>query len=108
MKGFILLILLCVSFAGISQNVLTPDLLWKLKRLSGGTLSPDGKFVLYEVRTYDVVLNKSNNDLFIYDLKKNKSSQITNTPFSELEAQWGKNNTIWFLSTEKCWWYSNR
>ena len=101
MKGFILLILLCVSFAGISQNVLTPDLLWKLKRLSGGTLSPDGKFVLYEVRTYDVVLNKSNNDLFIYDLKKNKSSQITNTPFSELEAQWGKNNTIWFLSTEK-------
>lgn len=101
MKGFILLILLCVSFAGISQNVLTPDLLWKLKRLSGGTLSPDGKFVLYEVRIYDVVLNKSNNDLFIYDLKKNKSSQITNTPFSELEAQWGKNNTIWFLSTEK-------
>jgi dipeptidyl aminopeptidase/acylaminoacyl peptidase len=101
MKGFILLILLCVSFAGISQNVLTPDLLWKLKRLSGGTLSPDGKFILYEVRTYDVVLNKSNNDLFIYDLKKNKSSQITNTPFSELEAQWGKNNTIWFLSTEK-------
>lgn len=101
MRGLFLLVVLFVSFIGMSQNVLTPDLLWKLKRLSGGTVSPDGRYILYEVRAYDVVMNKSNNDLFIYDLKKNKSTQITSTPFSEMEAQWGKNNTIWFLSSEK-------
>ncbi|MBI1836127.1 MAG: S9 family peptidase [Flavobacteriia bacterium] len=101
MRSLLLTIMTFISVVGMSQNVLTPEQLWKLKRLNGGTLSPDGKLILYEVRNYDVITNKSNNDLFIYDIKKNKSIQITATPFSEIEAQWGKNNTIWFLSSEK-------
>ena len=79
---------------------MTPELLWKLKRVSGGSISPDGRYILFDVKTYDLAANKGNNDLFIYDTRWNKVKQITATPFSEMEAQWGKNNTIWFLSTE--------
>lgn len=80
---------------------LTPEILWQLKRVSGGTVSPDGHYLLYSQRTFDMAANKGNTDLFVVDLRTNKSKQLTETPFSEYEAQWGINNTIWFMSTEK-------
>ena len=88
------------AFFTMAQNVLTPELMWKLKRLSGGSLSPDGKLVLFDLRTYDLAANKGNNELYVYDVRKEKAKQITNTPFSEMDAQWGEGNTIWFMSTE--------
>lgn len=89
-----------LTFGALAQQVMTPELLWNLKRLSGGKVSPDGKKVLYEIRTFNIEQNKGNTDLFVYDLKKGSGSQITNTAFSEMEACWGKNNKIWFMSTE--------
>lgn len=83
------------------QQVLTPETLWKLKRLSGGKVSPDGKKVLYEVRSFSIDENKGNTDLFVYDLKKGTESQVSFTPsVSEMDAQWGRDNKIWFLSSE--------
>ena len=93
--GFVLLAHFCSS-----QELLTPELLWKMDRISGGTVSPDGQFLLYSQRSYDLEANKGNTDLFVLDLKRNKTRQITATPFTEMEAQWGINNTIWFMSTE--------
>jgi dipeptidyl aminopeptidase/acylaminoacyl peptidase len=100
MKYVVVLSFLVSSFFALSQNILTADLMWKLKRLSGGSLSPNGKFVLFNVKTYELAANKGNNDLFLYDVRKNKVKQLTDTPFSEMEAQWSDNNTIWFFSTE--------
>lgn len=101
MKVLFSFLLIGFSFAVIAQNTLTPELLWKLNRVSGGTVSPDGNYLLYSQRSFDMAENKGNTDLFVIDLKSNKIQQITETPFSEFEAQWGKNNAIWFLSTEK-------
>jgi len=95
--SFGILLLSCWSQA---QNVLTPELLWQLKRVSGGTVSPDGNFLLYSQRTFNMSENSGNTDLFVIDLKTGKNQQITNTAFSEMEAQWGKNNMIWFMSSE--------
>jgi hypothetical protein len=89
-----------LTFNTTAQEVLTPELLWKLKRLSGGIISPDGSKVLYSVRTFDMQANKGNTDLYVLDLKTGSQSQITNTPFSEMEAQWGKNNRIWWMTAE--------
>lgn len=90
-----------VSYLVCSQQVLSPETLWQLKRLSGGKVSPDGKKVLYEIRQFSIEKNNGNTDLYVYDLKKNVYTQITNTSFSEMEATWGIKNTIWFLSPEK-------
>lgn len=98
---FVLLAFVFVASLSFSQQVLSPETLWKLKRLSGGKVSPDGKKVLYEIRTFSIEENKGNTDVFVYDLKKGTEFQVTNTPFSEMEVSWGKDNKIYFLSTEK-------
>lgn len=97
---YLALAFLSFSLQAISQNTLTPELLFKIKRLSGGKVSPDGKKVLFEIREFNTAANTGNTDLFVYDLASNTYSQITQTKFSEMEATWGKNNAIWFLSTE--------
>jgi dipeptidyl aminopeptidase/acylaminoacyl peptidase len=99
----VLSLLFFIGFVSLlnAQNTLTPEILWSMRRVSGGTVSPDGNYLLYSQRTFDMAANKGNTDLFVIDLKTNKIKQITETPFSEFEAQWGQNNTIWFLSTEK-------
>jgi dipeptidyl aminopeptidase/acylaminoacyl peptidase len=94
--------LLAIVFSySFTQNTFTPEIMWKLKRLQGGIVSPNGQFILYNLKTYDVTSNKGNNDLFLYDLKKGKVTQLTKTPFSEMDAQWDNNNNILFLSSEK-------
>lgn len=93
----VLLLNLLVTSIGFSQATLTPELLWKLKRLSGGKVSPDGKKILFEIREFDVEANKGNTDLFVFDMASNTYQQITHTATSEMEATWGKGNMIWFL-----------
>ena len=41
-----------------AQNLLTPELLWKLGRVSGKGISKDGKYVIYTVGVPDVPANK--------------------------------------------------
>lgn len=101
MRYIILAFVTLTFFNTWSQQVLTPELLWKLRRVSGGTISPDGNYLLFSQRVFNMAENKGNTDLFVIELKSGKVNQITSTPFSEMEAQWGKNNAIWFLSTEK-------
>lgn len=100
MKVFSILSAFLITLSLNAQNVLTPELLWKLNRVSGGAVSPDGNYLLYSQRSFNMTENKGNTELFVIDLKTTKTKQITQTPFSEMEAQWGKNNTIWFMSTE--------
>ena len=101
MKVIISLLLCVIVYSAHSQDVLTPELLWKLKRVAGAKFSPNGKFIAYSVTTYDVSENKGNADLFIYDVDGASSRQLTNTPFSEFEFTWGLNNNLYYLSTEE-------
>jgi dipeptidyl aminopeptidase/acylaminoacyl peptidase len=59
MKNFLLLAATLLSLSSTAQNKMTPELLWKLGRVSGLGVSQDGKYVLYSVSTPNVVENKS-------------------------------------------------
>ena len=102
MKIGIILVSLTFLVGSIAraQNLLKPETLWKLKRLSGGKVSPDQTKVLYQLRSYSLEKNSGSTDLYVYDLGLGKSTQITNTPFSEMEAQWGPDKSIWYMSSE--------
>ena len=52
-------ILMLLSINIFSQNRMTPELLWKLGRVSGQGISKDGKYVVYTVSTPDWQENKS-------------------------------------------------
>ncbi len=98
MKIFVTLLAFTCIATTFAQTALTPEILWSMRRISGGTVSPDGTMVLYGQRTFNMEENKGNTDLYILDVKTGVSTQITNTPVSEMEAQWGKNNIVWFMS----------
>jgi dipeptidyl aminopeptidase/acylaminoacyl peptidase len=77
----------------ISQDeipeVMTPELLWKLGRVSEAQVSPDGKLVLYGVTWYDAAKNKGNRDLYIVPVDNPKGvRRITMTDGSEFNARW--------------------
>lgn len=61
---YILFTLLMIQQA-FAQQKLTPEMLWQMGRVGNPTLSPDGKTVLYEVKTYDVPTNKGINILYL-------------------------------------------
>ncbi len=46
-------------------GILTPEILWKFGRVSGGSLSPDGKQVVYSVTRYSLMENKGTTDIYI-------------------------------------------
>jgi dipeptidyl aminopeptidase/acylaminoacyl peptidase len=100
MKNVVLSVALLTFSVLNAQQTLTPEILWKFNRISGGTVSPDGKYLLYAQRSYDLNKNSGNTDLFLVELKNGRIQQLTKTPFSEMEAQWSNDGSIWFMSSE--------
>jgi len=88
MKKLILLIV-CTAFQqSFAQNKLTPELLFKLGRVSDARLSADGKTVLYNVKTYDIPSNKGNSDIFRMDISGNSVVRLAGGPENESSARW--------------------
>lgn len=48
-----------------AQQTLSIESLWQLKRLSEPALSPDGKNIIYALKTYDVHANKGSNSVYV-------------------------------------------
>ncbi len=81
---------------------LTPELLWKLGRISDPQLSPDGNKVAYCIMTYDVAANKGNSDIWIYDFTTNSVKAIASAPENESAPRWNKTGSkIFYLSDAK-------
>ncbi|MCG8477306.1 MAG: S9 family peptidase [Cytophagales bacterium] len=87
-KKFILCILFLVPLGSFGQNTLTPELLWKLGRVGGGEASPDGKSVLYTVRTYDLGQNTGSNQLYTIPADGGQPVLISSANHSPYEAHW--------------------
>lgn len=51
---FLLIALFAIVNQSIAQNMMTPELLWKLKRISPVGISDDGKNLIYTVTAYQV------------------------------------------------------
>lgn len=57
---------------------MTPELLWKLGRVSGLGISKDGKYVLYSVSTPDVDANKSKRKSYMMPVTGGTAMEISN------------------------------
>ena len=62
----------------IAQNLITPEMLWKLNRVSGIGLSKDKKYVVYNVNTPNIETNKSSSKKYFISLSDSKSYPIQN------------------------------
>lgn len=60
-----------------AQEKMTPELLWKLGRVTGEVVTADGKNVIYGVTTYDLKENKSTRNLYTIPLTGGQAWQLT-------------------------------
>ena len=83
---------------------LTAEHLQLFGQVSGISVSPDGRTILYGVSYGDIALNKRNRELFTVGIDGSNKKQITQTPKSEGNAVWIKNGQkIAFLYEGQIW-----
>ena len=88
----------------LSSDLMTPEALWAMGRISGAAVSPDGKQVVYQVSYYSVKENKSHTMLFVQSTNKVKPVSLTTDAISETDPAWidgGKK--IVFLREGQLW-----
>nr|WP_051220607.1 S9 family peptidase [Flavobacterium filum] len=80
MKKSIIIFTLCMGIQTLAaQEVLTPETLWKLGRVSPLGISKDGKNILYKVSIPSVEENKSNSKTFSIPVNGGTATEITDT-----------------------------
>ncbi len=68
-----------MSIAASAQQVLSPELLWKLGRVSVLGISKDGKSVVYKVAIPSVEENKSNSKFYIIPVNGGNATEVKDT-----------------------------
>ena len=90
MKNITLSLLLTVSalMAQEAKQRLTPELLWKMARVSSPVVSPDEKTIVYGVSKYELAKNKGDRNLFIMSADGGQAQQLTSLKGSEFNVRW--------------------
>ncbi|RTY88144.1 S9 family peptidase [Flavobacterium sp. RSP15] len=79
MNKFLFIPLLMMSLTAMAQNVMTPELLWKLGRVTPLGISKDGKNVVYKVTTPSVQENKSDTKFFTLPVNGGNPTEVKDT-----------------------------
>jgi len=100
-----LFLTICLNTLSYSQNVtLTPELLFKLGRVSIDDISPDQKTVLYGITYYSLSENKGNRDLYIQQVNSNSPIKITSLNGGEWNGRFTPDGKrIAFINSGKLW-----
>ena len=77
MKKLLLSFLLLSAINGYGQSKMTPELLWKLKRVSPAGMSADGSQVYYGSRLYDTKTEKSSSMNYAMNVASGERKLIT-------------------------------
>lgn len=97
--SFLLLFMVHQAFA--QQQKLTPETLWQLGRVGNPVLSPDGKQLLYEVKTYSIEANKGTNVIYITTPSGGNGTALTDAATNAFSARFRPDGKrITFLSAK--------
>lgn len=89
MKIFSLIFSLTLAFSAFAQeDHLTPENLWKLERVYGEEVSPDGKTVMYLQKKYDLTANKGYAEIYTVSINGGEAKMISETNTPIFEAHW--------------------
>ena len=79
MKKIIFLIVSTMSISASAQQVMSPELLWELGRITPLGISKDGKNIVYKVATPSVEENKSNTKFYTIPVNGGIPTEIKDT-----------------------------
>ena len=87
----------------LSSDLMTPEALWAMGRISGYAASPDGKHIAYQVGYYSVAENKSHHILYMMDADGKNQKQLTTSAANETDVAWLSNDRIAFITGGEVW-----
>ena len=92
MAKFIAALLMLTTLTTQAQQILTPELLWAIGRVSLEDVSPDGKMAVYGVTRYNVPENKSYKALYVTEIATGNTKRITPEDQKSGDAQFTPDN----------------
>jgi len=96
----ILTLLLSLPFLVHAKRPMTPEDLYKIKRVSDPQISPDGKWIAYTVSVPNLKENNFNSDIWIIPITGGEPKKLTNTPEADYAPRWSPDGKkITFIST---------
>ena len=88
----------------LQSDLMTPEALWAMGRISASTPSPDGKKIVYQVGYYSVEHNTSHHVLYVMNADGQENKLLTTTADNETDAAWIENGEkIAFLKGGQVW-----
>ncbi len=102
----ILLLLTLISTLGLARKATAEthtfsihDML-AMERISDPQVSPDGKQIVFALRTTDLEANRGRTDLWLVGVDGNGLKRLTTHPQNDFNSRWAPDGqSIWFLST---------
>ena len=83
----------------IAAAQFTPAVLWKMGRLGGASLSPDGTKALYTITRYNMSENRGLTQIYVRDMASGQEKELTDNTSNNNDAQWSADgSTIYFTS----------
>ena len=102
MKKVFLLTLSIMGLTASAQQAMTPELLWKLGRVSAMGISTDGKSIVYKVSTPDVEENKSNTKYYTIPVTGGSATEIDEAGSkSLLKDKYVSADGKWFVTSKE-------
>ncbi len=99
MKLRVLVAVLLAASPAIAKGLTVEDML-AMQRVGGPEVSPDGKWVAYQVRDTDYDANRGRNDLWLTNIDGTSTRRLTSHPDSDTDPRWTKDGAwIYFLSS---------
>ena len=87
----------------LQNDVMTPEALWAMGRISSYEASPDGQKIVYQVGYYSVKHNKSHHVLYMMKADGSGQQKLTTSAKNETDPSWLDNETIAFISGGEVW-----
>lgn len=83
----------------IAAGRLTPEVMWKMSRAGGSSISPDGTTLLYQQTNYNMAENRGVTTIWVEDLASKAVTRLTDNTSNNVSPKWSADGSrIYFLS----------
>lgn len=87
----------------LKKEIMTPETLWELGRVSAEGLSPDGRWLVYGISNYTFKENKSEKNLFVMPSQGGKPIQLTQKEGGESVVQITEQGEVIYVYQGQLW-----
>ena len=92
---------ICPLVLAQAKRPMTPEDLYKIKRVSDPQVSPDGRWVAFTVSVPDLESNTSNSDIWIVSAEGSAPLPLTRSPKADYSPRWSPDGKMMVFTSER-------